>query len=340
MKKPIQVAVTGAAGAISYSLLFRIASGQLLGEEQPISLRLIEVPAAMKSLAGVVMELIDCSFPCISNVNVYDNPEDGFRDVEIAFLIGARPRGKGMERSDLLKANAAIFSIQGAALNQYASRTVKVLVVGNPANTNALIAARNAPDIDPRLFTSMSRLDHNRAMGMLAEKLSRPVSDIEGVCVWGNHSLTQFPDISMAKVAGDHALDLVNPDWYKEIFIPQVAKRGGAIIDARGASSAASAAHAALEHMRDWIFGSKKKITSMGVPSDGSYGIPTGLIFSFPVVCSGGDYSIVKNFQVDLFSRDMLNITCGELTSERDAIAELLPERTFENLRKVVHPKN
>lgn len=338
MKQPVRVAVTGAAGAISYTILFKIAAGELLGKDQPVILQLVEIPPAMTALKGVVMELIDCAYPLLHGITTHDNPESGFKDVDIAFLIGARPRGPGMERADLLKENAKIFSVQGKALNAHASRQVRVLVVGNPANTNALIAARNAPDLDPRQFTAMTRLDHNRAVGILAHHLNVQPTDVSDACIWGNHSPTQYPDLHRATVAGRPALDQIDRTWYETDYIPTVAKRGAAIIEARGASSAASAAQAAIDHMRDWVNGSAGQVVSMAIPSDGSYGIAPGVIYSVPVVCEGGDYRVVQGIAVSDFSREKMDATHAELVSERDAIADLLPSETEARLQQVSHP--
>ena len=325
MKEPVRVAVTGAAGQISYSLLFRIASGQMLGTDQPVILQLLEIPPAMEALSGVVMELDDCAYELVQEVIATDNPDVAFKDVDYALLVGSRPRGPGMERKDLLEANAAIFSVQGKSLNDHASRDVKVLVVGNPANTNSLIAQRNAPDLGPRQFTAMTRLDHNRAVTQLAQKTGKHVTDVKGLAIWGNHSATQYPDVSHATVAGTPAGDLVDQTWLEETFIPTVQQRGAAIIKARGLSSAASAANAACEHMRDWVLGSNGEVVSMAVYSDGSYGIAEGLIYSFPCVCDGGDWSIVQGMAVSEFSQGKMDDTETELTEERDAVAALLP---------------
>ncbi|MDG1230631.1 MAG: malate dehydrogenase [Pseudomonadales bacterium] len=325
MKKPVRVAVTGAAGQISYSLLFRIASGQLLGADQPVILQLLEIPPAMEALSGVVMELDDCAFELVQGIVATDDPNVAFKDVDYALLVGSRPRGPGMERKDLLEANAAIFSVQGKSLNDHASRDVKVLVVGNPANTNSLIAQRNAPDLDPRQFTAMTRLDHNRAVTQLAQKTGNHVSDVKGLAIWGNHSATQYPDISHASVDGAAADSLVDQAWVEETFIPTVQQRGAAIIKARGLSSAASAANAAIEHMRDWALGSDGEVVSMAVYSDGSYGIAEGLIYSFPCTCAGGDWAIVQGLAINDFSRSKMNDTETELAEERDAVSDLLP---------------
>ena len=325
MKAPVRVAVTGAAGQIGYSLLFRIASGQMLGPDQPVILQLLEVTPAMRALEGVVMEIDDCAFPLVEGFVLADDPNEAFKDADYALLVGAKPRGPGMERSDLLEANGGIFKVQGAALNNNASRDVKVLVVGNPANTNAHTAMLSAPDLNPRNFTAMTRLDHNRALAQLAAKTNSKVSDISKMIIWGNHSTTQFPDISQTQVAGQAAKDMVDFDWYKDEYIPRVAKRGAEIIDARGASSAASAASGAVDHMHDWALGSKEgDWVSMGVPSDGSYGIPEGLMFSFPCTCQNGDYSIVQGLEIDEFGQQMLDITQKELEEERDAVAKIL----------------
>ena len=325
MKKPARVTVTGAAGQISYSLLFRIASGQMLGPDQPVRLQLLEVTPAMKALAGVVMELDDCAFPLVDSIDITDDPSVAFKDTNYALLVGAKPRGPGMERSDLLAANGGIFKVQGKAINDHASRDIKVLVVGNPANTNAWTCMTYAPDVNPRQFTAMTRLDHNRAVAQLAQKAGTTVGNIKKLMIWGNHSTTQYPDLSQATVGDKPALSLVDRAWYENDYIPKVAKRGAAIIDARGASSAASAANAALEHMRDWVAGTAADDwTSMAVPSDGSYGIDKGLMYSFPVRCKGGDYEIVQGLAVDEFSRSRMTATENELKEERDAIQKLV----------------
>ena len=338
MKQPVRVAVTGAAGAISYTILFKIAAGELLGKDQPVILQLVEIPPAMTALNGVVMELIDCAFPLVAGVTTHDNPEAGFQDADVVFLIGARPRGPGMERADLLKENAKIFSVQGKALNDHASKDVRVLVVGNPANTNALIASRNAPNLDPRQFTAMTRLDHNRAVGILANHLSVQPTDVDHAYIWGNHSPTQYPDLHQATVKGQPALGQIDRAWYENNYIPTVAKRGAAIIEARGASSAASAAQAAIDHMHDWILGSDGQVVSMAVPADGSYGIAPGVIYSYPVICEGGDYRVVQGIDVSEFSRGKMDATNDELVGERDAIADLLPKETEAKLNSVSHP--
>lgn len=324
MKSPVHITVTGAAGQIAYALLFRIASGQLLGQDQPVILQLLEITPALPALEGVVMELEDCAFTTLAGIETSDDANVAFKDAHYAFLVGAKPRGPGMERSDLLQGNAAIFKVQGKALNDHASRDVKVIVVGNPANTNALITMKNAPDLNPRNFTAMMRLDHNRALAQLAAKTNAPVNDIKKLCIWGNHSTTQYPDISHTMVAGKAALEIVERDWYQNDYIPRVAKRGAEIIAARGASSAASAANAALEHMRDWVLGSVKgDWVSMAVASDGSYDIPEGLIYSFPVTCSKGDYEIVQGLDIDDKSHSMMDVTQQELEEERDMVKHL-----------------
>ena len=324
MKEPVRVAITGAAGQIGYALLFRVASGAMLGEDQPVILQLLEIPPAMDALKGVAMELDDCAFPLLAGMVLTDDANVAFKDADYALLVGSRPRGPGMERKDLLEANAAIFSAQGKALNDHASRAVKVLVVGNPANTNCLIAQRNAPDLDPRNFTAMTRLDHNRAMAQLAQKTGKHINDVDGLCIWGNHSATQYPDLHRATVSGTSAMDLVDMAWYADEFIPTVQQRGAAIIEARGASSAASAANAAIDHMHDWALGSDA-IVSMGVYSDGSYDVDAGLIYSYPVRCAGGDWEIVQGVEVNAFSREKMDATATELAEERDAVAHLLP---------------
>ena len=325
MKPPVRIAVTGAAGQIGYSLLFRIASGQMLGPDQPVILQLLEVTPAMKALEGVVMEIDDCAFPLSAGFVLADDANTAFKEVDYALLVGAKPRGPGMERSDLLEANGGIFKVQGQALNANASRDVKVLVVGNPANTNAHTAKLSAPDLKSRNFTAMTRLDHNRALAQLAANTKSQVSDIKKMTIWGNHSTTQYPDISNATVAGKLAKNMVDFDWYKGQYIPRVAKRGAEIIDARGASSAASAANGAVDHIRDWVLGTAEdNWVSMGVPSDGSYGIPEGLVYSFPVTCNNGDYSIVQGLEIDEFSQLMMDATQKELEEERDAVARIL----------------
>jgi malate dehydrogenase len=325
MKAPVRVAVTGAAGQISYSLLFRIAAGEMLGTDQPVILQLLEISPALEALQGTVMEIEDCAFPLVAGIMQTDDPDLAFKDVDYCLLVGARPRGPGMERKDLLEANAQIFSVQGAAINKVASRDVKVLVVGNPANTNALIAYRNAPDLNPGQFTAMTRLDHNRAIAQLAIKTGKESTDVEGLTIWGNHSATQYPDIHHCSVAGENALSLVDQAWIVEQFIPTVQQRGAAIIKARGLSSAASAANAAIEHMHDWVLGTAGKTVSMGIHSDGSYGIEAGLIYSYPVSCEAGSYSIVQGLEINEFSQDLMSRTEQELKEERDAVADLLP---------------
>ena len=327
MKQPIRVAVTGAAGNISYAMLFRIASGEMLGKDQPVILQLLEITPALDALNGVVMELQDCAFPLLADIIQTDDAKVAFKDIDYALLVGARPRGPGMERNDLLEANAAIFSAQGKALNEVASRDVKVLVVGNPANTNAVIAQRNAPDLDPRNFTAMTRLDHNRAISQLAEKTDSTVNDVQKMIIWGNHSSTQYPDLTACTVNGKPALELVDRDWYENTYIPDVQKRGAAIIKARGASSAASAANAAIAHMRTWTMGTDENDwVSMGVYSNGEYCIAKGLIYSFPCTCSNGDWSIVAGVDVSSdFSKEKMAATEQELSEERDAVSHLLP---------------
>ena len=325
MKQAVRVAVTGAAGQISYSLLFRIASGQMLGQDQPLILQLLEIPPVMEALSGVVMEIDDCAFPLVQEIIATDEPDVAFKDIDFGLLVGSRPRGPGMERKDLLEANAEIFSVQGKSLNEHAASGVKVLVVGNPANTNCLIAQRNAPDLSPRQFTAMTRLDHNRAVTQLAQKTGKHNSEVKGLAIWGNHSATQYPDITQATVEGKLATDLVDHAWVESEFIPSVQQRGAAIIKARGLSSAASAAHAAIEHMRDWVHGSEGKIVSMAVYSDGSYGIAEGLIYSFPCRCANGDWSIVQGQTITDFSQQKMTETETELTEERDAVSHLLP---------------
>ncbi|RKZ36933.1 MAG: malate dehydrogenase [Gammaproteobacteria bacterium] len=325
MKAPVRVAVTGAAGQIAYSLLFRIASGEMLGKDQPVILQLMEITPAMNALHGVVMEISDCAYPLVADIVETDDANVAFRDVEYAMLVGAKPRGKGMERKDLLSENGKIFGPQGRALNEHAARNVKILVIGNPANTNALIAMNNAPDLNPRQFTAMTRLDHNRAIGQLAEKTGSAVTDVQRMTIWGNHSATQYPDVSHATVGGQPAKSLVDDAWVKDAFIPRVQKRGAEIIEARGLSSAASAGFAGLEHMRDWAMGSPEgDWVSMAVRSDGSYGIPEGLIYSFPVTTADGDYAIVQGLEIDEFSRGKMDLTKTELEEERDAVKDLI----------------
>ena len=324
MSKSTQIAITGAAGQIGYQLAFRIASGQLLGYGQPLTLRLIEIPPAMKALQGVAMELADCAFDSLHEVIVTDRLEEGFRGAEQVFLVGAKPRGPGMERSDLLAENARIFSRQGALLNEHADERARVLVVGNPANTNALIAASNAPDMDPRNFSAMTRLDHNRACAQLAARTGHHVSSVERMTIWGNHSATQYPDLSRALVDGQPATELVDQEWARGEFLTTVQQRGAAVIRARGTSSAASAASAAIDHMRDWAQGTRNgDWVSMAVPSDGSYGAPKGVFFSYPVRCAGGAWEIVQGLELDEFSREKIRITGEELVAEREAASQL-----------------
>jgi malate dehydrogenase len=325
MKTPINVAITGAAGQIGYALAFRVASGALLGQDQPVNLHLLEITPALPTLQGVVMELNDCAFPTLNRIVATDDARVAFRDCHVGLLVGARPRGPGMERKDLLLANAQIFSVQGKALNEVASRDVRVLVVGNPANTNSLIAMKNAPSLNPRCFTAMTRLDHNRALSQLAEKTGVHYNHIRRMIIWGNHSATQYPDISHCTVNGKPAKSLVDQAWIEGSFIPTVQQRGAAIIKARGASSAASAASAAIDHVRDWVRGSPEgDFLSMGIPSDGSYGIPEGVIYSYPVVCRNGAFEIVKGLAIDDFSRTRMDATHKELLEERDGVKDLL----------------
>ncbi len=325
MKPPVRVTVTGAAGQIAYSLLFRIAAGEVLGMDQAVILQLLEIAPAMKALEGVVMEIDDCAFPLIAGIETTDDANAAFKDADYGLLVGARPRGPGMERSDLLEANGGIFKVQGKAINENAARDIKVVVVGNPANTNAWTCMTCAPDIEPAQFTAMTRLDHNRAMAQLAGKTGTPVAEIKNLAIWGNHSTTQYPDLSRATVAGKAALDLVSRSWYENEYIPRVAKRGAEIIFARGASSAASAANAALEHLRDWVLGTPAgDSVSMAIPSDGSYGIEAGLMYSFPVTCEGGSYKVVSDIPIDDFSRARMDASAAELTEERAAIQKIL----------------
>ena len=325
MKTPVRVTITGAAGQIGYQLAFRIASGQMLGEDQPVILQLLEIPPALPALEGVVMELDDCAFGTLAGIVATDDPNVAFKDSEFALLVGARPRGPGMERKDLLEANAAIFSVQGKAINDHADRNIRVLVVGNPANTNALIASSNAPDIDAANFTAMTRLDHNRAIAQLAQKTGSHVSDIRRMTIWGNHSATQYPDIHHATVGDKAASELVDEQWLSGEFIPKVQQRGAEIIKARGASSAASAASAAIDHMHDWALGTPTDDwVSMAVPADGSYGIEPGVIYSYPVRCADGQYEIVQGLDVNDFSRERMDATEVELREERAAIESLL----------------
>jgi malate dehydrogenase len=324
-QQPVPVAVTGAAGQIGYALLFRIASGQLLGPDQPVALRLLEIPDAMKAVEGVIMELDDCAFPLLHGVDAFDDPKAAFDGVSVALLVGARPRSKGMERSDLLEANGGIFGPQGEALNAGAADDVRILVVGNPANTNCLIAKSHAPDIPGERFTAMTRLDHNRAIAQVARKTGAKVAEITNVTIWGNHSATQYPDLFHAKVRGENAVEVVNDqDWLENDFIPTVQKRGAAIIEARGAASAASAANAAIDHVHDWVLGTPEgDWVSMAIPSDGSYGVEEGLISSFPVTTKDGSYTIVQGLDIDDFSRQRIDATVGELKEERDAVKQL-----------------
>lgn len=325
MKSPARVTITGAAGQIGYQLAFRIASGQMLGADQPVILQLLEIPPALGALKGVEMELRDCAFKTLSDVVATDDVAVAFRDTDYALLVGAKPRGPGMERKDLLLENAKIFSVQGKALNDHASRDVRVLVVGNPANTNALIASCNAPDLDPANFTAMTRLDHNRAISQLADRTGAPVAGIHRMIIWGNHSATQYPDISHAVIDGKPAPTLVDRDWVADDFIPTVQQRGAAIIKARGASSAASAASSAIDHVRDWVAGTPADDwVSMAVPADGSYGIEEGVIYSFPVRCKDGRYEIVQGLEIDDFSRERMAATDAELREERAGVADLL----------------
>ena len=327
MKTPVRVAVTGAAGQIGYSLLFRIASGEMLGKDQPVILQMLELPMekAQAALKGVMMELEDCAFPLLAGMVGTDDPEVAFKDADVALLVGAMPRGPGMERKDLLLKNAEIFTVQGRALNKVASRNVKVLVVGNPANTNAYIAMKSAPDLDPNNFTAMLRLDHNRALSQLAGKAGVAVADIEKLVVWGNHSPTMYPDYRFATAGGASLKDKIADEaWNRETFIPKVAKRGAAIIEARGLSSAASAANAAIDHIRDWVLGTNGKWVTMGIPSDGSYGIPKDVMFGYPVTCTNGKYEIVQGLPVDEFSQERINFTLNELEEERAGVAHLL----------------
>jgi malate dehydrogenase len=325
MKKPKRVAVTGAAGNIGYALTFRIASGDMLGADQPVILQLIEIPPALDALKGVVMELNDCAFPLLQGVVATADLAEGFSAADVALLVGARPRGPGMERKDLLSANGAIFGPQGQAIAAHANRGVRVLVVGNPANTNALIAAANAKSLDPRQFHAMTRLDHNRALSQLAEKTAAHVNDIRRMTIWGNHSSTQFPDIAHTTVGGEPALGLVDQAWYRDTFIPTVQQRGAAIIKARGASSAASAASAAMDHVRSWLYGTPADDwVSMAVPADGSYGVAPGVVYSYPCICRGGDYAIVQDLPLDDFSRQKMAASDTELREERAAVESLL----------------
>ncbi len=317
MKAPVRVAVTGAAGQIGYALLFRIA--------KPVVLQLLDLPQAQEALKGVMMELQDCAFPLLAGMVASDDPEVAFKDAQVAILVGARPRSKGMERADLLAANAEIFTVQGRALNKAAARDVKVLVVGNPANTNAYIAMKSAPDLNPNNFTAMLRLDHNRALSQVAEKTGKDVKDIKNLCVWGNHSPTMYADYRFATINGESVKDMINDqEWNANVFLPTVGKRGAAIIEARGLSSAASAANAAIDHIHDWWLGTNGEWTTMGVPSDGSYGIPEGTMFGFPVICANGEYEIVQGLEIDAFSQECINVTLDELEQEKQGVAHLL----------------
>jgi malate dehydrogenase len=327
MKTPVRVAVTGAAGQIGYALLFRIASGQMLGPDQPVILQMLDLPIdkLQQALKGVMMELEDCAFPLLAGMVGTGDPKVAFKDIDVALLVGAKPRGPGMERKDLLLENAKIFVEQGKALNAVASRDVKVLVVGNPANTNAYIAMKSAPDLPKANFTAMLRLDHNRALSQLAARTGKAVSDMEKLIVWGNHSPTMYPDIRFAKIGGTPATQLVNDEtWYRNTFIPLVGKRGAAIIEARGSSSAASAANAAIDHMHDWVLGTGGKWVTMGVPSDGSYGIPPEIVYGFPVTCGGGNYELVQGLEIDPFSRGKMDATLKELQEEQDGVKSML----------------
>lgn len=328
MKEPVRVAVTGAAGQIGYALLFRIASGAMLGPDQPVILHLLEITPALGALEGVVMELNDCAFPLLKGVVTTDDANVAFKDVDYALLVGAMPRKEGMERKDLLSANGGIFGPQGKALNDHAKRDVKVLVVGNPANTNALIAQQNAPDLDPKCFTAMVRLDHNRAISQLAEKTGTESTDITNMTIWGNHSATQYPDIHHVKIKGESAMGQIDMGWYEDDFIPTVQQRGAAVIKARGASSAASAASAAIDHMRTWALGTADgDWVSMAIPSDGSYGIEPGIIYGYPVTCQGGKYEIVQGLEISDFSRARMDATDAELREERSAVEHLFPQK-------------
>ena len=325
MKAPVRVAVTGAAGQIGYALLFRIASGEMLGKDTPVILQLLDLPQAQNAVKGVMMELQDCAFPLLAGMVATDDPEVAFKDADVAILVGARPRGPGMERADLLSANAQIFTVQGAALNKVASRNVKVLVVGNPANTNAYIAMKSAPDLPAKNFTAMLRLDHNRALSQIAEKTGKAVGSIEKLCVWGNHSPTMYADYRFATIDGQSVKDMINDqDWNANTFLPTVGKRGAAIIEARGLSSAASAANAAIDHIRDWVLGTNGRWVTMGIPSDGAYGIPAETLFGFPVTCENGEYTVIKDLPIDDFSQERINITLKELEEEKAGVAHML----------------
>ena len=326
MTKPVKrVAVTGAAGQIGYSLLFRIANGDMLGKDQPVILQLLDITAALPAVRGVVMELEDCAFPLLAGVVVTDDPKTAFRDADCAILVGARPRSKGMERKDLLEANGAIFTVQGRALDETASRDCRILVVGNPANTNAYIAMKSAPGLPKKNFTAMLRLDHNRALSQIAARSGKPVASIEKLAVWGNHSPTMYADYRFATIDGQSVKSLINDEaWNRDVFLPTVGKRGAAIIEARGLSSAASAANAAIDHMHDWMLGTNGKWVTMGIPSDGAYGIPEDVMFGYPVTCANGEYSLVKGLEIDEFSRSRIDITLKELLEERDGVKHLL----------------
>ncbi|MFC6673803.1 malate dehydrogenase [Marinobacterium aestuariivivens] len=332
MRRPVRIAITGAAGSIASNLLFKIAAGEMMGKDQPVILQLIEVPQAIEALRGIAMELEDCAYPLLHTITLHDNVEEGFSNAHYALLIGARPRGPGMERRDLLEVNAEIFSRQGKALNDHANRDVKVLVVGNPANTNALIASRNAPDLSPSQFTCLTRLDQNRARGILATQTGANPKDISRVIIWGNHSPTQYPDLSHATIHGHPAMEEISQDWYANDYIPQVQNRGGEIIKARGVSSAPSAAQAITDHMRDWTLGTEPgEFISMGIVSDGSYGIEKGIIYSFPVRCNYGRYQIIQGLEIDAFSRERMAKTEAELLDEKSMIEHLLPKETAES---------
>lgn len=328
MSKPaMRVAVTGAAGQIGYALLFRIASGEMLGKDQPVILQLLEIPdeKAQKALKGVMMELDDCAFPLLQSMTAHSDPREAFKDADVALLVGSRPRGPGMERAELLAVNGQIFTAQGKALNDVASRNVKVLVVGNPANTNAYIAMKSAPDLPAKNFTAMLRLDHNRALSQLGTKMGKPVADIQKMAVWGNHSPSMYADYRFATIGGESVEKLINdPAWNRDVFLPTVGKRGAAIIEARGLSSAASAANAAIDHVRDWVLGTNGKWVTMGIPSDGTYGIPEGVMYGVPVTCEGGEYKRVTGLEIDAFSRERMDLTLKELLEERDGVAHLL----------------
>jgi malate dehydrogenase len=326
-KAPMRVAVTGAAGQIGYSLLFRIANGDMLGKDQPVILQLLEIPdeKAQKALKGVMMEIDDCAFPLLAGMSAHSDPMTAFKDIDVALLVGARPRGPGMERKDLLEANAQIFTVQGKALDAVASRNVKILVVGNPANTNAYIAMKSAPGLPAKNFTAMLRLDHNRALSQVAQKIGKPVAAIEKLCVWGNHSPTMYADYRFATVDGKSVKEMINDDaWNKDTLLPTVGKRGAAIIEARGLSSAASAANAAIDHVRDWVLGTNGKWTTMGIPSDGSYGIPKDTMFGFPVTTENGEYKIIQGLDIDAFSQERINVTLKELMEEREGVKHLV----------------